>query len=169
MHEGEDVIIEGLHTEAFEFRVEGDNRVILPGEATDFRLAVGGHILPPYHAKLLPLLAISTLDLKFMGEDVGQFGAIAIPSSSDLLLLIVVVTACEEVSEDEFGHVDLLLLVDLNGDALAIVMDTHPSLLGVYLHLQQVHALVPLVVVSSVDQDLIEDLVESGDVSDLLQ
>jgi hypothetical protein len=73
------------------------------------------------------------------------------------------------VSEDELGHVDLLLLVDLDGDALAIVVDAHPSLLGVHLHLQQVHPLVALVVVRSVDQDLIEDLVEGRHVSDLLE
>lgn len=148
--------------------MEGDNGIILARVASDFGFAVGGHILPPDHPKLLALLAIAALDLKFMGEDVGQFGAIAIPSSSHLLLLIVVVTACEQVSEDEFGHVDLLLLVDLNRDALAIVVDAHPSLLGVDLDFQQVHALVTLVVVRSVHEDLIEDLVESGHVSDLL-
>jgi hypothetical protein len=73
--------------------MEGDNRVILTRVATNFRLPMSGHILPPDHPKLLPLLAVTTLDLKSMREDVGQFGAIAIPSSSHLLLLIVVVTA----------------------------------------------------------------------------
>lgn len=66
MHEGQDAIIECLHAEPFEFRMEGDNGIILSRVATDFRLAVSSHILPPDHAKLFSLPAITTLDLEFM-------------------------------------------------------------------------------------------------------
>jgi len=70
------------------------------------------------------------------------------------------------VAEDEFGDVDLLFLVDLHGNAVAVVEDGDGIGLGVDGDLEGVHGRVALLVVGGVDEDLVEDLVEAGDVGD---
>ena len=59
-----------------------------------------------------------------------------------------------------------MLFVYFNRDALAVVQDRDQVLLGVYLHLYQIHSLVPLKVIRGVHEYLVEDLVESRDVLD---
>ena len=98
--------------------------------------------------------------------DVGELGAIAVASPGSLLLVVVVVTAGEEVAKDEFGDVDLLLLVDLHGNAITVVEDGDGVGLGVDGDLEGVHGGVTLLVVGGIDEDLVEDLVEAGDVGD---
>jgi len=70
------------------------------------------------------------------------------------------------VAEDEFGDVDFLLLVDLDGYAIAVVEDGDGVLLGVNGDLEGIHGGIPLLVVGGVDEDLVEDLVEARDVGD---
>ena len=58
--------------------------------------------------------------------------------------------------------------MDLDGDALPIVMDGYEPLLLVDLHFEQIHLAVPLVVVRRIDQHFVEYLVKSGHKSDFL-
>ena len=129
---------------------------------------MAGHIHPPHHLELLPGLAVPALHHEAVRKDVRQFGAIPVPPPHHLLLIVVVVAAGEQVPEDQLRHVDPLLLVYLDGYALAIVVDADVPLAGVDLHPQRVHLAVPLVIVRGVDEHLVEDLVECGDVGDLL-
>lgn len=70
------------------------------------------------------------------------------------------------MAEDEFGDVDFLLLVDLDGYAIAVVVDGYGVLLGVDGDLEGIHGGISLLVVGGVDEDLVEDLVEARDVGD---
>ena len=89
------------------------------------------HVLGPALPELLLLVLARRLHGELVGEDVAELGAVAVPSSGDLLLLVVEVGGCEEVAEDHGGHVHLLVLVHLDGDALAVVEDLDLVLLGV--------------------------------------
>lgn len=70
------------------------------------------------------------------------------------------------MAEDEFGDIDPLLLMDLDGDAIAVVVDGYGVLLSIYGDLEGVHGGVALLVVSGIDEDLVEDFVQAGDVGD---
>jgi len=70
------------------------------------------------------------------------------------------------VAEDEFRDVDLIFLVDLHGNTVAIVEDGDGIGLGVDGDLEGIHGRVVLLVVGGVDEDLVEDLVEAEDVGD---
>ena len=79
------------------------------------------HVLFPSHLELLPGLAIGALHHESMGKDVRQFSAITVPASHHLFLIVIVVAAGEQMAEDELGDVYFLFLVNLDGDAFAIV------------------------------------------------
>lgn len=68
------------------------------------------------------------------------------------------------MAEDEFRDVDFLLLVDLDGYAIAVVEDGDGVLLRVDGDLEGIHGGISLLVVCGVDEDLVEDLVEARDV-----
>lgn len=70
------------------------------------------------------------------------------------------------MAEYHLRHVNALLLVDLDGDAVAVVVDGDAALVGVDLDAEGVHGGVALLVVGGVDEYLVEDLVEAGDVGD---
>ncbi|KAG5100610.1 hypothetical protein JHK82_045662 [Glycine max] len=123
---------------------------------------------------LLLTLSIGGFDDKLCGEDVSELGTITVSSAGSLLLvvivedvdLIIVVVASKEVAEDEFRDVDLIFLVDLHGNTVAIVEDGDGIGLGVDGDLEGIHGRVVLLVVGGVDEDLVEDLVEAEDVGD---
>lgn len=114
---------------------------------------------------LLPT-SIGGLNHELRREDVGELGAITIPSAGGLLHVVVVIATGEEVAEYHLRHVNALLLVDLDGDAVAVVVDGDAALVGVDLDAEGVHGGVALLVVGGVDEYLVEDLVEAGDVGD---
>lgn len=151
-----------------ELWVEDDSCVVLSTVRLNFSLAVRGHVLPPSHPEFFASLPVAALHDELVREYIGQFCPVAISAPDKLVLRVVVVAACEQVAEDELGDEDLMLLVDLHGDALAIVVDADEALLLVDLYLQLVHPAVPLVVVSSVDQHLVEYFEEGGDAGDFL-
>lgn len=55
------------------------------------------------------------------------------------------------MSKDELWNIDVMLFVDLNRDAFAIIMDTNKPLGFVNLDLQKIHLAISLVVVSCID------------------
>lgn len=67
------------------------------------------------------------------------------------------------MSEDQFRHVHLLLLVDLHGNPISVVTYADSVGLGVDDDLEGVHRGVALLVVGGIDEDLVEDLVEARD------
>ena len=72
------------------------------------------------------------------------------------------------MAEDELWDVDFVFLVDYDGDSLTVVHDSNVALFLVDFHVELVHFLIALEVVGSVDEDFVEDLVESRCVGDLL-
>lgn len=115
---------------------------------------------------LLLATSISGLDDELRGEDISEFGAVSVPPSGCLLLVVVVVATGEEVAENHLWHVDALLLVDLDGYPVAVVVYGDGAAVDVDLDAERVHLGIPLLVVGGVDEDLVEDLVESRDVGD---
>ena len=73
--------------------MKSDRCKVFPRVALNLGLAVRSHIFAPNHLEFLPHPPISTLHNKLMGENVCQFGAIAVPSSDHLLLVIIVVAS----------------------------------------------------------------------------
>ena len=71
------------------------------------------------------------------------------------------------MTEDHLWNVHLLFCVNLDGDTFAIVADGDLALLAIDPDPDLVHVLVVLLVVGSIDQDLIEYLVETRDKADL--
>lgn len=129
------------------------------------RLFLLGHVAAPLQSAQLPTARISSLDLEVSGEEIGEFGSVAVSATCHLLLVVMIVRRGEEVSEDEFGNIDSVLLVNLDGYGLSIVGDRH--LFTLDLDFDSTHLLVSLVVVCCVYQDLIKDLIEARDISDV--
>ena len=59
-----------------------------------------------------------------------------------------------------------MLLVHLDGDAPAVVLDGDGIVLGVDGHVHPIHVGIALLVVGGIDQDLVKDFVETGRVRD---
>ena len=71
-------------------------------------------------------------------------------------------------TKDELGHVDPVLLVDDHRDTLAVVVHRDATRVAVNVDLELIHRRVALLVVSRVDEDLVEDLVQARNVRHLL-
>ncbi|KAK9682314.1 hypothetical protein RND81_10G064700 [Saponaria officinalis] len=106
------------------------------------------------------MLAISSLNNELGGENVGELSTIAITTTGSFLLHIVIVTASQQMSENQFRNKNTLLLVKLNRNTVAGVEDTDEVSLLINDDLNAVHLGIALLVVSSVDEDLIEDFVK---------
>lgn len=115
---------------------------------------------------LLQALAVGGLDDELRGKNVREFGTVTVSSTGGFLLSIIIVTARQEMSEDQLRDVDLLLLVNLDRNTIAIVVDADRVLLDIDCDLEGIHGGIPLLVVGGVDEDLVEDLVEARDVGD---
>mmetsp|Transcript_34625 Transcript_34625/g.112674 ORF Transcript_34625/g.112674 Transcript_34625/m.112674 type:complete len:321 (-) Transcript_34625:198-1160(-) len=169
-HEACNVIVQLLHAKLCKIRPEGDLGVVGAGEIDDLRLVLFGHVVLIRLRELLFHALVCSLDDEFRGEDVGEFGTIAVPAACHLLLLVVVVVAGEEVSEDEFRNVAIVLLMHDNGHALPVVHDGDEALLLVDDDVDGVHAFrVPVRVVGSIHQDLVKDFVQCRDEVDLFE
>ena len=110
---------------------------------------------------VLPVLSVhlSIIDndqLKLFAKDIGQLGAVAVPTTDHTLLLVVIVGAGQKMAEDQLWNPDTSLGVTLDGDGRAIVFDADSlseghvnlfDLLGVCRRL-----------VEGVDQNLVKDL-----------
>ena len=125
------------------------------------------HVVLPDHFEFFLVFGVSALNNKLVGENIGQLGAITIPSTDNSLFVVVVVAAGKEMAEDELGDVYFMLSVDDDGDSFTIVHDSDVAFFLVDFHVELVHFFIALVVVSGVDEYFIKDLVESGGVSDL--
>mmetsp|Transcript_3117 Transcript_3117/g.7421 ORF Transcript_3117/g.7421 Transcript_3117/m.7421 type:complete len:356 (-) Transcript_3117:9-1076(-) len=157
-HQVHHVLREPLHAELGEVRPEGDASVIRPGRLGDLRLAPGLHVALKHLHEFVPALAVGSLEDELAGEDVGELRSVAVSAAGDLLLLIVVVVRGQEVAKNQLGHVDIVLFVDLHRDTRSVVPHPHASSLLININLDSVHALVPLVVVRRVHQDLVKNL-----------
>lgn len=82
---------------------------------------------------------IGCLNDEIGGEYIGELSTISITATGSLLDIVVVVTASEEVAEDELRYVDLLILVDLDGDSITIVANGDGVLLDINRDLEGVH------------------------------
>ena len=174
LHKRHSVGLERLalaHVEFWQVRREGDARpVLLPGAGRQLGRGAGRHVgaedLAVAQARAR---AVGRLDDKLRRKDVGELGAVAVAPARDLFFAVVVVRGGQEVPEDELGDVDPLVLVHLDRDAAAVVLDDDPAGGGVDVDAQGVHARVADLVVGGVDEDLVEDLVEARGVGDLAE
>ena len=72
----------------------------------------------------LPRFTAGRLNGEIGAEDVTQLGAIPIPSSGHLLLLIIVVRGRQQRAKDELGDIHLLCRVHLHWNPTSVVPDT---------------------------------------------
>mmetsp|Transcript_15656 Transcript_15656/g.33943 ORF Transcript_15656/g.33943 Transcript_15656/m.33943 type:complete len:212 (-) Transcript_15656:444-1079(-) len=159
-HQGHSVLLQALHAKLGEVGVEGDGCPVVSGLACrDLGLILGRHVVAEHLAVALLTRAITGLNDELGGEDVGQLCTIAVAATCDLLLIVIIVGAGEKMTKDELRHIDTLLFVDLNGHTIPIVPHLDLIALRTNLNLDGVHARVPDFVVSSIHQDLIENLV----------
>mmetsp|Transcript_96624 Transcript_96624/g.268611 ORF Transcript_96624/g.268611 Transcript_96624/m.268611 type:complete len:315 (-) Transcript_96624:137-1081(-) len=164
-HERGCVRLQLAHPELGEVGPKLYARVVLSSVLLDLRLAFPAHVAVPLLSVELPLSR--SLHDEARAENVGQLCTEAIPAAGHLLFRVVVIVTGQQVAEDKLGYVDLVRLVDLDRQPLAVVPDLDALLLHVDLHLDRVHALVALQVVCSVHKDLIKDLVQSRNVADV--
>ena len=89
----------------------------------------------------------------------------AITPTHNLLLVVVVIVACQKVAEDHFWNVHLMFLMDLHGQTVTIVLDTDPPTLLVNVHFDVRHDVrIPHIIVRRVNQNLIKYLIETRNV-----
>mmetsp|Transcript_87667 Transcript_87667/g.256283 ORF Transcript_87667/g.256283 Transcript_87667/m.256283 type:complete len:460 (-) Transcript_87667:94-1473(-) len=164
-HEVDRVGFQLGHAELRKVWPELHAREVFAGVLLDLWLVLPAHVASPLLVVELPL-ACRLYD-EAVAENVGQLCAKPVAASSDLLLGVVVVVTGQQVAEDEFWHIHLVLLVNLDRQPLAVVHDFDPLLLRVNLHFDRVHVLVPLQVVRGIHEDLVKYLVECRDIGDL--
>ena len=163
-HQSHGVVLELGHVKLGEVGLEGDAGPVVGGLALGhYRFALLTHVVLE-HLAVPPLAAaVAGLDDKLGGEDVGQLGAVSIPAAGNLLLVVVVVGRREQVTKDELGDVDSLLLVHLDRDAVAVVVHADAPGFLVDVDAEGHHRGIAHLIVGGVDEDLVEDLVETGD------
>ena len=93
------------------------------------RLFTDAHVFAPGLLVLLLTLGIANANREGLGEDVGKFGTIAILTTNDLLLVLVVVAGCQQMAKDEFRDVALFRLMERDGDAVAVILNNDSELL----------------------------------------
>jgi len=109
------------------------------------------HVFGPCHLELLAFGLISAFYNKLATENIGKFGAIAVPTSNHFLLFVIVVAASQQMPKYELWHIDFVLFMDFHRYALPIVYHAHEAFFLVDLNLKQIHLPVSLKVVSSID------------------
>mmetsp|Transcript_67061 Transcript_67061/g.190245 ORF Transcript_67061/g.190245 Transcript_67061/m.190245 type:complete len:214 (-) Transcript_67061:315-956(-) len=166
-HEGDDIVLQGRHPEAREVGEERHLSEVLRG-GLDLRLVGYRHVLLPHLLVVLPTAGVGRLHFKPLGEDVRELGSVTVAPASDLPLAVVVVVAGQQLAKDKLGHVALVLLVDRDRQPLAVVPDSDEAACAVDLDADRVLRSGPHQVVRSVDQDLVENLVQGRHVLQFL-
>ena len=117
------------------------------------------HIIRPRLREFLTRFGVDTLDLKFDRVDVGELGSVAVTSTGDAFLVVVVVIGREQVSKDEGGDVHVVLLVFDDGYGGTVVGDGDTTVdVG---DVDTAHGVVSPLVVEGIDKNLVDDLVEA--------
>mmetsp|Transcript_21056 Transcript_21056/g.48767 ORF Transcript_21056/g.48767 Transcript_21056/m.48767 type:complete len:303 (+) Transcript_21056:3478-4386(+) len=161
-HQADNVIVKPCHAKLREIRPECDLCVVLAVVVRDFGLVLHSHVVLEGLAKLLLDRFVSRFHNELLGENICQLRPISIATTSDFLLVVVVVVAREQMPKDQFRHIALVFLVHLDGDAFSIVENRDAPGFFVDIDLNPVHTfLVAHGVVRSVYEDLIKDLVQS--------
>mmetsp|Transcript_120270 Transcript_120270/g.345773 ORF Transcript_120270/g.345773 Transcript_120270/m.345773 type:complete len:369 (+) Transcript_120270:2876-3982(+) len=162
LHESDGVCLELFHAEFLKIWPKLHDRVRLSRMLLDFRLAFAPHVARP--RLLVYLASAGGLDRKPCRKYVGQLRAKAIAPTCDFFLRIVVVVAREQVAEHKLRHEDFVRFVDLDREALTVIPDLDPLLLPVNVDFDAIHIFVALQVVSRVNKDFVEDLIEGRNV-----
>mmetsp|Transcript_58542 Transcript_58542/g.133780 ORF Transcript_58542/g.133780 Transcript_58542/m.133780 type:complete len:229 (-) Transcript_58542:384-1070(-) len=118
----------------------------LPSVFLDVWLLFPAHVAGPLLR--VALAAPSGLHDETGTEDVCELGAETITAACHLLLRVIVIVAGEQMPEHKLWHIYLVLLVNCNRQAFAIVGDFDAFLFRVDLNLDVIHGLVPLQIVS---------------------
>jgi len=149
-HQGNNIIVKFFHAESFELWVEGDWSIIFSIIRLNFSLTMYSHISLPDHSKFFPHPAISTLNDKLVRKDIGQFSSISISTSNNFFLIVIVVASCQQVSKDEFRNIDVVLFVNLDWNAFAIIHDTNKPFRRIDHNFELIHFSVSLIVISCI-------------------
>ena len=116
------VLVDALHAELGKIGLEGDlGEVCLA--LCDGWLAKLLHVGSEDLLVLLFNVLVARLDDELVTVDVGKLGTVSVPSTSDFVFVVVVVGRGEQVTKDELGNPDFLLLVYLDRDTASIVFD----------------------------------------------
>lgn len=133
------------------------------------RLLADRHILAPRLLLVLLRFRVPCDDLKFIREDVGELGTVAVLSTDNLLFALFVVARGEEMTEDELRDLALLgrmlfhrdtVTIVLHGDAEATIVEAGRDLnvldrraVGIRLRANKS--------ITSIDDQLIKGLVKT--------
>ena len=88
----------------------------------DAGLGAGGHVLLPLLMVLETDLGVARLHNKTLTEDVGELSTIAVLTTDNLLLTLVIVTAGEQVTKDKFRGIHLVLGMLDDRNAITIIL-----------------------------------------------
>mmetsp|Transcript_66086 Transcript_66086/g.154731 ORF Transcript_66086/g.154731 Transcript_66086/m.154731 type:complete len:212 (-) Transcript_66086:510-1145(-) len=99
-HQCNNVLLEIAHSKAGEVRKEGDLSVVLRLILNNAWFVANGHVLLPDLLVLLAAPRVCCLQHELCRKNVGQLGAIAITSTDNLFLTVVIVVACEQMTEN---------------------------------------------------------------------
>ena len=155
-HQTNDISIHDLHFEFRQIRIKGD-----AGEVCFLRFGFNNslvflqHIVSEHLLVVLVGFGISCLNYEFGAKDISKLSAEAVSATSCFLFGIVVIGRSQQLSKDHLWHVALVLLVHLYRNASSVVPNRYLVLLCINLNLNQVHGVVSLEIVCSVNKNLI--------------
>mmetsp|Transcript_72755 Transcript_72755/g.210645 ORF Transcript_72755/g.210645 Transcript_72755/m.210645 type:complete len:290 (-) Transcript_72755:6-875(-) len=164
-HQAIDVFVNACHAELSKVGVETYPSEFLAVVVNDLWRVLLRHVRLECLLVFLPRPSISGLDDELRREDICQLCAEAISAARHLLLGVIIIVAGEQVAEDQFRHVAIVLPVHLHGNPCSIVHDGDKTGATIDCHIYQVHA--PRVahhVVRRINQDLVKDLVQCWDI-----
>ena len=154
-----EVVVHFFHAEFAEVRLESDFCVVVTLDFVNFRLSHLAHVFAPCLSVTLLRLRVNSLEGEFRTVDVGELGSVTVTATSDFGLVIVVVRRCEQVTKDHLWNPNALLLVHFHRNTTTVVLHGNHAVLTAHLDAELVHVLVALLVVRSVHQNFVKDLV----------
>ena len=122
-HQRNDIVVQPVHVKFLEIRRKRNPRKIFFRVIHNLRHLFLTHIMRELLRELFFDFLVGRLNDEFRRKHVRQLGAVPVAATHHLLLLVVVIVGSEEMAEHHFRHVALMLLVDLDGQTGAVVVD----------------------------------------------
>jgi len=154
------VRINGLHSETSKVRSPVDADIGLVLGRLDRRLTNLGHVILEGLGIDEAACLVHNRHHHLLGKDVHQLDSVAVLTTDQLLLVLVVVGRCQELTKDHLRNPGLVLRMLGHGNRVAVILDREGR--GRACNLNRLDCLGPDCMVVGIDQELINQLVEPG-------
>ena len=83
--------------------------------------------------------AVRSLHNKFLAENVTEFGAVSISTTSNLLFVIIIIRTGQQMTKNQFWDINAFFRMNFNRNALSIVVYTYGVVFSVNVYFDGRH------------------------------